>query len=77
MNSEVDDRRDDHAAQRGERRQRGAPDLAELARVELALDLEADDEEDHHQTVVDPEVHVALERQPPSRETERRVQQAS
>ena len=40
VEQEVDARRNEHAAQRGDRGQGGAPELAELARVQLALDLE-------------------------------------
>ncbi len=66
----------DHAAERGERGQGRAPDLAQLARVELALDLEPDDEEEHHhEAVVDPEVHIALEREAAGANADRRVQQ--
>ena len=51
----VDRRRHHHAAERGHHRQGGALPAGELADQELALDLEADDEEeDRHQAVVDP-----------------------
>jgi hypothetical protein len=51
----VDRRRRQHAAERGHYRQGGALPAGELADQELALDLEADDEEeDRHQAVVDP-----------------------
>ena len=51
----VDERRHDHPAERGDRRQRGVSAIAELALDELALDLESDDEEEQrHEPVVDP-----------------------
>ena len=53
-------------------------ELAQLARVDLAPDLEPDDEEeDHHQAVVDPEVQIALEREPAGAKADRRVHRAS
>ena len=52
---DVDQRRDHHAAERADGRQGGALPAGELADQELALDLQADDEEEHrHQHVVDP-----------------------
>ena len=52
---EEDRRREHDAADRGDRRQRRGASLAQLAGDELALDLEADDEEEQrHQPVVDP-----------------------
>ena len=51
--------RQHHAADRGDRRQRGGAPVAQLADDQLALDLEPDDEEEHrHQPVVDPVVQV-------------------
>jgi hypothetical protein len=51
----VDGRRHQHAAERPRDRQGGALPAGELADQQLALDLEADDEEEHrHQAVVDP-----------------------
>ena len=57
-----DQHRHQHAAERRRDRQhRGAP-LPELADHELALDLEADDEEEQrHQPVVDPVAQVVLQ----------------
>ena len=56
---EVDRDGHDHAADPGEQRQREAAALAQLAHVELAARLEADDEEEErHQPVVDPVPHV-------------------
>ena len=50
-----DERRHDHPAERRDAGQRGPARLAELAVDHLALDLEADDEEEEgHQPVVDP-----------------------
>ena len=52
----------DDAAQRGEHRERRRAALAQLTESELALDLQADDEEeDRHQRVVDPVAQVELE----------------
>ena len=56
-----DQRRQDHPAQRGQHGDRDAAALAQLAHVELAADLQPDDEEEQrHEAVVDPapEVHV-------------------
>ena len=54
---------DRHPAERGEHRQRDAAALAQLAHVELAPRLQADDEEEeHHQAVVDPVAQVLGER---------------
>ena len=48
---------------RGDRRERGAARLAQLAVDELALDLEPDDEEEErHQAVVDPLLQREVER---------------
>ena len=59
---EVQERRDDHAADRRDHRQRRLPPVAQLAEDQLALDLEPDDEEeDRHQPVVDPVPQVELE----------------
>ena len=56
---EIDERRRDDAADRGDDRRRQTPPLAQLAHVELAPDLEADDEEEErHQAVVDPVAEV-------------------
>ena len=52
----------DHPAERGHRRQRHGPPVAELADDELPLDLHPDDEEeDRHQQVVDDVDEVLLE----------------
>ena len=62
LNADVDQRRDDHAAERGERRQRDCTPVAELADDELALDLHPDDEEEQrHQQVVDDVREVLVE----------------
>lgn len=59
---EIDHDREQHPAERRERRHCGAPAVAELAHVELAPHLEPDDEkEERHQPVVDPVVQVALQ----------------
>ena len=56
---EVDRDRDRHAAERGEHRDGQPPPLAQLPLVELALGLEADDEEvERHQALVDPLAQV-------------------
>ncbi len=72
----VDQGRDEHAAQRRGQRECGAPKLAQLPAVDLATDLEPDDEEeDRHQPVVDPEMEVALEGEGTDLEAEGRVPQ--
>ena len=69
---EVEQRGNDHPAERGDRRQRGATRIAELAFDDLALDLEPDDEEEErHQTFVDPAAQ--RERQRAIAETDREV----
>ena len=56
---EEDGDRDEHAAETGQERQRGAATLAQLAHVELPSRLEADDEEEErHQAGVDPAAQV-------------------
>ena len=63
VDRDVDQGGHDHAADGGDRRQRGGPRVAQLALDELALDLEADDEEeDRHQRVVDPLLQVEVDR---------------
>jgi hypothetical protein len=65
----IDDGRRQHAAHRGEQRQRRPAQVAELSLVHLAPDLEAhDEEEDRHQAVVDPEVQRPGERPGADRE---------
>jgi hypothetical protein len=55
LKREVDPGRDDHASERCGDRQGCAPDVPQLAEHNLALHLEADDEEkDRHQAVVNP-----------------------
>ena len=50
-----DERRHQHAAERGERRQGGGPRVAQLAQEQLALDLQAgQEEEQRHGGVVHP-----------------------
>ena len=62
VDGEVDQRRDDHPADGGDRRHRRLPAVAQLAVDQLALDLQADDEEeDRHQPVVDPLPQVELD----------------
>ena len=62
LNASVDDGRDDHAAERGHRRQGDGTAVAQLADDELALDLHPDDEEEQrHQQVVDDVAEVLLE----------------
>ena len=63
VHGEVDEGGNDHAAERGDGRQRGGPTVAQLAGHQLALDLEAGEEEEQgHQPVVDEavDVHVQL-----------------
>ena len=68
---EVDQHRHRHAADAGEHGQRDAPALAQLAHVELAPRLEADDEEEErHQAVVDPVAQVLGERRVAERDRE-------
>ena len=58
----VDRGRHEHPADRGDRRQRGASRLAQLALDQFALDLQPDDEEEHrHQPVVDPLPEIEIE----------------
>ena len=64
---QVDQRRNDHAADRREDRQHRLAANRQLADEELALDLEPDDEEEErHQQVVDP-VHERLAELPSRR----------
>ena len=59
---EVDQGGRHHAADRGHDRQGGHAEPPQLARDDLALDLEADhEEEQRHQPVVDPEVQILVE----------------
>jgi hypothetical protein len=65
VNRGVDQRRDDHPAERGDQRQRRLAHGGELADEELALDLEADEEkEDRHPELVDPDRERLREHQP-------------
>ena len=58
----VDQRRHDHPAEGGDGGERRPAGAAQLALDQLALDLEADDEEeDGHQTFVDPLLQVEIE----------------
>ena len=58
----VDERRHDHAAEGGDRGERRGTPVAELAGDQLALDLEAgQQEEERHQPVVDERVDVHVE----------------
>ena len=59
---DVERGRDHHAADGGHDRQRGGLGVAQVAVDQLVLDLEPDDEEeDHHQGVVDPVLQRLLE----------------
>ena len=59
---EVDQRGSDHPADRGDDRRGEPATLAQLAHVELAADLEPDDEEEErHQPVVDPVPQIERE----------------
>ena len=63
VDREVDQGGDQHPADRGDGRERGASGLPQLALDELALDLEPDDEEEQrHQPVVDPLAQRQVER---------------
>ena len=54
--SDIDQRRHDHAADRGDDRQHGLARCESSPSQDLALDLETDEEEEHrHQAVVDPQ----------------------
>ena len=58
-----DQGRERHSSESGEGRQRGRPPIAQLAVDDLALDLEADhEEEDGHQAVVDPMPQIEAQR---------------
>ena len=52
LNSDVDQRRDDHAADRGGDRQRGPPRVAQVTGDELAFELQPGDEEEDRQQPV-------------------------
>ena len=70
----VEQRRHDHSAERSRDGQRRLPDGGELAGEHLALDLEADDEEEHrHQPVVDQMVQRDRRGPGADGETERRL----
>ena len=72
VESEVDRDRHRHAAERREQRQREAPPLAQLAEVELAARLEADDEEEErHQPAVHP--LAKIQRDPRAAEVDRQL----
>ena len=75
--SDVDQRRHHHAADGRDRRQRRLPTRRQLAAQQLALDLQADqEEEDRHQAVVDPQQQRLVERQRADPHAEPRLQQA-
>ena len=59
VDGDVQQRRDHHPAEGGERRDRGRAAVAQLPQRELPADLQRDDvEEEHHQPVVDPVLQV-------------------
>ena len=65
-----------HAADRGDRRQGDARGFGQFTVEDLALDFQADQEEEHgHQAVVDPQQQRFFDRQSPDPDTERRFQQ--
>ena len=67
---------DQHAAEGGEGRQGGVPGVGEMAGDELALELQADqEEEDRHQAVVDPQQRGLLQRDGAEVQMHRPVQQ--
>ena len=71
---EVDQRGDDHPADRRDDRRREAPALAQLPHVELTADLEPDhEEEERHQPVVDPVEQVERQLVVPERDRQVRV----
>ncbi len=56
VDPDVDRRRHEHAADRAERRQAGLTQIAQITVDELALELQADQQEEHrHEPVVDPQ----------------------
>ena len=64
VDPDVDERRHRHAADGRHCRQRGLAEGRQLAPQQLALDLEADqEEEDRHQAVVDPQQQRLVDRQ--------------
>jgi hypothetical protein len=66
LEREVDRRRHHHAADRRHQRQHRLAGLPQLAEHQLALHLQADDEEEeHHQAVVDPVLERVLEAERP------------
>ena len=76
VHERVEERRDDHAAERRADRQHHRGLRAQLAKEELALDLEPDDEEEHgHEAVVDPMREAHLEPEAARADAERRVQE--
>jgi hypothetical protein len=73
VEGQVDGDRHRHPAEGGEHRQGQATALAQLADVELAADLEPDDEEEErHQAVVDPLAKVLGDARVPDPDRERR-----
>ena len=76
IDEHIDQRRQDHAAQRRNRRQGRLLARRQLADQQLALDLEADQEEENrHQPVVDPQQQRLVERELAKPEPEPRLQQ--
>ncbi len=72
----IDGGRHDHAAERGDGRQRDLARVREFAHHGLALDLEAhQQEEDRHQQVVDPDAERLVERKLAELDLEVRLQQ--
>jgi hypothetical protein len=62
VESQVEKGRNDHPARGGHDRERGGPSLPQLARYDLALDLQPNDEKEHrHQPLVDPRSKIVGE----------------
>ena len=70
IEGEEDQHRHRHAAEACDHRQRHAPALAQLAHVELAPRLEADEEEECHQPAVDPLAEALVDPVPADRDRE-------
>ncbi len=76
VDGRVQERGHEHAAERGADRQHHRRFRAELAIEELALDFEADDEEEHrHEAVIDPVDKAHLEPPPARADAELGMQQ--
>ncbi len=77
VDGDVNQGRDDHAAQCGDGGQSGLLEARQLAFDQLALDLQADEEEEHdHQAVVDPVKQALVEADIANAQRDVRMQQS-